>query len=183
MNKPLVFVSTLALASLVNGCAGSGPNTEQGAVVGGALGMISGAVIGHNSRNSDGATGAIVGGIAGATAGAVIGNSVDHERGTVYGEERRAAPNPDSRGYRVARAQAVATPATPPPPPPTPAETIPAQPAPNAVWVAGYWLYDGHSYTWMAGHWETPPPMAKTYVPAHYETRNGQTVYVPGYWQ
>src|SRR3954467_15981419 len=123
MNKTLTLVSALSLAALLNGCAGSGPNTEQGAVVGGALGMISGAVIGHNSRNSDGATGAIVGGIAGATAGAVIGNSVDHERGTVYGEERRAVANPDSREYRVARGQ-VATPTTPPPPP-TPAETIP----------------------------------------------------------
>lgn len=180
MQKSIALLS-LSLATLLTGCVGSGPNTESGAVIGGALGMISGAVIGHNSRHGDGASGAILGGIAGATAGAVIGNSKDQEQGTIYGQERRVV-NPDSREYRVARAQQVAV-VTPPPPPPTPQETIPAQPAPNAVWVAGYWLYDGRSYTWMAGHWETPPPMAKTYVPAHYENRDGQTVYVPGYWQ
>ena len=170
MFKSVIFGSGLAAATLLSGCVGSGPNTEQGAVTGGALGALAGAVIGHNSRGGDAVGGAILGAVGGAIAGGVIGNSVDQERGTVYGARERS--------YRVAHVQS-----TPPPPPPTPIEATPPSPAPNAVWVAGYWIYDGRSYTWMSGRWEMPPPMAHTYVPAHSELRNGQTVFVPGYWQ
>ena len=179
MNKTILFASTLAAAILLTGCVGSGPSTEQGAVAGGAIGALAGAVIGHNSRGGDTAGGAILGGVAGAVAGGVIGNSVDQERGTIYGDQRSAIANPDDRSYRVARAQAPAHPA----PPPTPQEVVPPSPGPNAVWVAGYWIYDGRNFTWSGGHWEVPPPYARTYVPAHSEVRNGQTVFVPGYWQ
>jgi hypothetical protein len=137
-------------------------------------------VIGHNSRGGDAFGGAILGAAAGALAGGVIGNSVDQERGTLYGPANPPPGrygNPDDRAYRTYRAQAIPT------PPPTPAETVPLQPAPNAVWVPGYWIYNGHAFTWTSGRWEIPPPFAHAYVPAHSEVRNGQTVFVPGYWQ
>jgi hypothetical protein len=176
MHKSALFVSALACATLFSGCVGSGPNTEQGALTGGALGALAGAVIGHNSRGGDALGGAIIGAATGAVAGGVIGNSVDHERGTIYGapDRRERAYYPDERGYRVARSSQ---------PPETPREVVPPSPAPNAVWIAGYWIYDGRSYTWTSGRWEIPPPMARAYVPAHSEMRNGQLVFVPGYWQ
>ena len=173
MHKSVFLASTVALGTLLTGCVGTGPNTEQGAVAGGALGALAGGIIGHNSRGGDTLGGAILGGVAGAVAGGVIGNSVDHERGTIY----RPQPTPDDRAYRVSRVQGIPT------PPPTPVETMPPQPAPNAVWIAGYWIYDGRSFTWMSGRWEVPPPFAHTYVPAHSEMRNGQLVHVPGYWR
>jgi len=60
---------------------------------------------------------------------------------------------------------------------------MPPQPAANAVWIAGFWIYDGRAFSWNSGRWEIPPPFAHTYVPAHSEVRQGQTVFVPGYWQ
>jgi hypothetical protein len=178
MYKSAIFLSGLTVVSLLGGCVGSGPNTEQGAITGGALGAVAGAVIGHNSRGGDAFGGALVGAATGALAGGLIGNNVDQERGTLYGApDRRAYGRPDGREYRVVRAQ------TAPTPPPAPHETMPAPPAPNAVWVPGFWIYDGRTYTWMSGRWELPPPLARAYVPAHSEVRNGQVVYVPGYWQ
>lgn len=152
-----VVILGLGVLPLLSGCAGSGPNTEQGAVAGGALGALAGGIIGHNSgsgntRNT--VNGAVLGGVAGAVAGGAIGNSVDHERGTIYSPASpppaQTAPVVDERGRRSRRARAI------PPPPPAPAEAIPPAPAPNAVWVPGYWIYDGRTYTWQSGHWEIP---------------------------
>lgn len=178
MLKSAVLFSALAASTLFTGCVGSGPNTEQGALAGGALGALAGGIIGHNSRGGDTVGGALLGGVAGAVAGGVIGNSVDQDRGTVYGPSYPSAGygTPDDRGYRVVRTAA-------PTPPPTPAENLPPSPAPNAVLVPGYWIYDGRTYTWVSSRWEIPPPMARAYVPAHSEVRDGRTVLVPGYWQ
>jgi len=182
MHKPAFLLSVVALSGLFAGCVGTGPNTEQGAVAGAALGAIAGGVIGNNSRHGDPVTGALVGAAAGGVAGAVIGNSVDQEQGTVYTPSNAPRPTPDDRGYRRPRVSAVA-PTAVPTPPPAPQEMQPPQPAPNAVWIAGYWTYDGRAFTWVPGRWEIPPPGARAYVAAHNEMRNGQTVYVPGYWQ
>jgi hypothetical protein len=173
-----LLLPALALSALLTGCVGYGPNTERGAVAGGALGAIAGGIIGNNSRGGDTIGGAIIGSAVGAIAGGTIGNSVDHERGTIYGSpNERPYGYPDERGYRRTQTQSI------PNPPPTPREAVPPSPAPNAVWIAGYWIYDGRSFTWTSGHWEIPPPLARTYIPAHSEIRNGQTVFVPGYWQ
>lgn len=175
MNKSVLLLPALAMACLVTGCVGTGPNTEQGAVTGGALGALAGGIIGHNSQGGDAFGGALLGAAAGAIAGGAIGNSVDQERGTIYGTPGQY--DPDRRTRRVSRASVPVT------PPPAPVDPVPPQPAPNAIWVAGYWIFDGRSYTWNAGRWEIPPPLATTYVPAHSESRNGQLVYVPGHWR
>lgn len=171
MYKSTFLSPLLALSALLSGCVGTGPNTQQGAVTGGTLGAIAGAVIGHNSRGGDALGGAILGATAGALAGGAIGNSVDHEQGTVYGY-------PSERRYRVARVQ------SPPPAPPPIAERISSpSPAPNAFWAPGYWLYDSRGYSWVPGHWEVPPPFAHSYVAAHWEYQNGQYVFIRSYWQ
>ena len=176
MHKLALIASAVALSGLLTGCVGTGPNTEQGAVAGGALGALAGGIIGHNSRGGDAFGGALIGAAAGAVAGGVIGNNVDQERGMIYGPPGRYE-NPDHRGYRVSQA------AVPSTPPPTPNDPVPPQPAANAIWAPGYWIYDGRTYTWMAGRWEIPPPLARTYVPAHSENRDGQVVFVPGHWR
>lgn len=174
MNKALFLVPALALGSLLTGCVGTGPNTQQGAVTGGAIGALAGAIIGNNSRGGDGLGGALLGGAIGAIAGGTIGNSVDQQNGTVYGDyppERRVY----RRAYRV-EAQA------PTPPPPNP-ETIPPSPAANAVWVPGFWSFDGRAYTWVTGKWEIPPPNAHAYMPAHWEYQGDRYVYVASSWR
>ena len=171
MNKPTLLLSLAALSALLSGCVGVGPNTQQGAVTGGTLGAIAGAVIGHNSRGGDALGGAILGATAGAIAGGTIGNSVDNQQGTLY-------PYPSERHYRVARVQG------PPALPPAPTETIPMPPpATNAVWAPGYWLYDSRGYSWTHGHWEIPPPCAHTYVAAHWENHGDRYVFIRSYWQ
>lgn len=170
MNKHTLLIPALALAALLSGCVGTGPNTQQGAVNGGMLGALAGAIIGHNSRGGDTLGGAILGGTVGAIAGGTLGNSVDQQRGTIYGY-------PDERGYRRVRTEQV------PPPPAAYTETVSAPPAPNAIWVPGYWAFDGRGYRWIAGAWEIPPPNARSYIVAHWENHGGQSVYVPGYWR
>ena len=170
MKKLALGTFSLLLCAFLGGCVGTGPNTQQGAVTGGALGALAGAVIGHNNRGGDALGGAILGGAAGAIAGGAMGNSVDHQNGTVYGY-------PEPRRYRATRLEA-----GPPPPPPAPAESIPPAPASNAVWAPGYRVYDGR-YAWTPGRWEIPPPYARSYVAAHWENRGGRYVYVQSYWQ
>jgi hypothetical protein len=177
MHKTALLVSALALSTLVTGCVGTGPNTEQGAVAGGALGALAGAIIGHNSHGGNAVGGAVLGAAAGALAGGTIGNSVDHERGTIYGERRTVYDRPPAYDRQPAYVSA------PPPPPAPPAETIPTAPAPNALWIPGYWTFDGTRYTWTGGRWEIPPPNARTYVAAHWENQGGTPVFVQGSWR
>ena len=81
MNKAIIPL----IALLLTGCVGTGPNTQRGAVTGGALGAITGAVIGNNTHAGVG-QGALIGGLVGALAGGTLGNAQDHEQGTIYTE-------------------------------------------------------------------------------------------------
>jgi len=163
---PLLF--TLALALFSGGCVGTGPNTQQGAVAGGALGALAGAIIGNNSRSHNALAGAAIGGAVGAVAGGTIGNSVDQQNGTIYTSEEAATSDV------VVQA--------PPPPPPPQTEVVVAQPAPDVVWISGCWVYEPRGYVWMPGHWERPPPRYRHYVAAHWQRRGGSYVYIRGYW-
>src|ERR1051325_1219960 len=78
-------VSLAALATLLSGCVGSGPNTERGAVGGALAGAVVGGVGGHNHGSRNTASGAAIGAAAGGLAGAALGNATDHQNGTVYG--------------------------------------------------------------------------------------------------
>src|SRR5436305_10520577 len=109
MNSNTALTCTLALAALCSGCVGSGPNTEQGAVGGAALGAIAGGIIGNNSRHGDTLGGAAIGAVAGGVAGAAIGNSMDHQQGTIYGQPS---------AYDQRQPEVVQAPPGPPPPPP-----------------------------------------------------------------
>jgi len=166
-------LSSLALGLLLAGCVGTGPNTQQGAVAGGALGALAGAVIGNNSRGHDAGSGALIGAAVGALAGGTIGNSIDHQQGTLYGD------------YSRAYAARVETRRAPPPlpPPPATADAVPPAPSPTALWITGYWAFDGRAYVWRPGHWEMPPPNARAYVGAHWERHGHRYYWIESYWQ
>jgi hypothetical protein len=68
------------------------------------------------------------------------------------------------------------------PPPAPPQEMQPPRPAPDAVWVPGYWHWTGLQYAWMPGHWRAPPPGATWRTPS-YSFRDGTYFYVPGEWR
>jgi hypothetical protein len=57
--------------------------------------------------------------------------------------------------------------ATAPPPRPL-AERRPPRPFPRAVWINGYWDWDGSSYVWVSGRWSA---------------RRGDAAWVPGKWE
>jgi len=167
--RPHLFIPSLTLVSLLTGCVGTGPNTQQGAVEGAAIGAVAGAVIGNNSGGHNGAEGAAIGAIAGALAGGTIGNSIDHERGTLY-----TSPQQATTSYVVAQ---------PPRPPPPRQEVVVYQPAPGYVWIPGYYAFDGYRYVWIGGRWARPPHHRyHAYMAPHWEHRGGNYVYIQGYW-
>jgi len=170
MNTRILLAPALAISALWSGCIGPGPNSQRGAVNGSVIGAVAGAVIGHNSRGGDALGGAILGGVAGALVGGAVGNDVDIQQGTANGY-------PDDRGYRRVRGRQV-------PQPPAPlTETVTPAPAPNAIWIPGYWAYDGRGYSWVSGIWEIPPPNAHAYVAAHWEYQGDRYVYLPASWR
>lgn len=173
MNSLRLSVVTFGLGSLLlAGCVGTGPNTQQGAVAGGAIGALAGAIIGNNSGSGNAGSGALIGAAVGALAGGTMGNAVDHERGTLYGS------------YDQAYASRIETVSAPPPMPAPPQvqEVVVTAPSPEAVWVPGHWSYRGHGYVWISGHWEMPPPYSRSYVAGHWERRGHHTYWVESYW-
>lgn len=68
------------------------------------------------------------------------------------------------------------------PPPSALVEIVPPQPAPDAVWVDGYWLWRGRYYVWERGAWVRPP--AGAYV-REWRARyldDGTLLYAPTRW-
>lgn len=79
-------------------------------------------------------------------------------------------------------------------PPPRLVERRPAAPFRGAVWINGYWGWDGSNHRWMAGHWSarqadsvwTPDRWQRSRVRGNgHGNRRGQKaqwVLVPGHW-
>jgi hypothetical protein len=65
------------------------------------------------------------------------------------------------------------------PPPPRVAVVIPARPAPEFVWVEGYWYPVGKHYKWHEGYWTRPPYERAHWVAPHHD---GERFYA-GYWE
>jgi len=169
--RSLIFVPAAAL--LLSGCVGTGPNTQQGAVTGGAIGALAGAVIGNNSGGHNAGAGALIGAAVGAIAGGTIGNSVDHQNGTLYGSYHQAYQSRVPTTYAPPRVPDL---------PQTP-EPVPMAPSPTALWIPGFWDFNGHSYIWTPGHWEAPPVNMHSYVTAHWERQGEAFYWMPSYWQ
>jgi hypothetical protein len=68
-----------------------------------------------------------------------------------------------------------------PPPSPVEEERTP-QPHAAAVWIAGYWLWNGIQYAWIPGRWETAPRAGAIWQPPRYVKTEGAYVFEPGAW-
>ncbi len=67
-------------------------------------------------------------------------------------------------------------------PPPVPlAETRPPMPAPNYIWVSGYWWWNSPTWVWAPGYW-CPPRVGFTYMPGSWYWSAGYWWYGPGGW-
>lgn len=74
--RELGLVAMVVMPLLGAGCA-TGPETQRGAVAGGALGALVGGVIGHQSGRA--LEGAAIGAGVGAVGGGAVGNANDQE--------------------------------------------------------------------------------------------------------
>jgi len=79
-NRHALILATASLAVLVSGCVnpdGSPNNTGSGALLGGAMGALTGAAIGGRGHAGPDA---LIGAAAGALAGGLLGNAADREQ-------------------------------------------------------------------------------------------------------
>ena len=51
----------------------------------------------------------------------------------------------------------------------------------GAVWVGGYWVWEGN-WVWAAGHWMARPQPNYAWVNPYYEHRDSCVVFITGYW-
>ena len=66
-------------------------------------------------------------------------------------------------------------------PPDPKVEKKPDPPNNNAVWIGGYWNWDGGKYVWIGGYWEKNPQ--GTWVAGHWKNTKRGYVWVPGHWK
>jgi hypothetical protein len=61
-------------------------------------------------------------------------------------------------------------------------ETRTAAPVAGAVWIPGFWMWNGRGYAWVPGGWRIPPRPGMRWRPAHWRLTLGGAVLVPGAW-
>jgi hypothetical protein len=66
-------------------------------------------------------------------------------------------------------------------PPPLLVESPPPPPFDGAVWVGGYWVWQG-DWVWAHGHWVGPPRPNYAWVHPYYENRDGVVIFITGHW-
>ena len=65
-----------------------------------------------------------------------------------------------------------------PPPPARVVRSLPPQPAPEFIWVEGYWYPVAGRYRWHEGYWTRPPYAGARWVAPRHDGR----VFIQGYW-
>jgi len=85
--------------------------------------------------------------------------------------------------WNVPQADIVAeqTTTAPDAPPPLRVEAPPPAPVRSAVWLAGFWQWNGTSWVWIAGSYQLRPPQM-TWRAAEWRARGSVHVLVPGGW-
>lgn len=66
-------------------------------------------------------------------------------------------------------------------PPPLLVEVPPPMRFDGAVWVGGYWHWEG-AWVWARGRWLAPPQPSYAWVQPYYENRAGTVVFITGHW-
>ena len=85
---------------------------------------------------------------------------------SVYVEPPLAEPEPIAVGWA---------------PPPMLVESPPPPPFEGAVWVGGYWVWQG-DWVWAHGHWVGAPRPNYVWVQPYYEHRDGVVLFITGHW-
>ncbi len=68
-------------------------------------------------------------------------------------------------------------------PPPAPyVEVVPPPPYGGAVWLGGYWGWQGNRHVWVGGRYEAPRP-GYTWQPHHWVQHNNQWHLEGGAWR
>lgn len=69
--------------------------------------------------------------------------------------------------------------------PPAPmVEVRTGAPAPDFVWVSGFYQWNGGGYVWVAGHWDRPPRRGERWEPGHWDHHPRRGWYfVKGRWR
>jgi len=69
------------------------------------------------------------------------------------------------------------------------AESKTRSPGGKAVWVPGFWDLGGNrhtssraGWTWVSGHWVTPPEHGAHWEPAHWGMMDEWWSWIPGHW-
>ncbi len=66
-------------------------------------------------------------------------------------------------------------------PPPMLVETVAPMPYDGAIWIGGYWVWEGN-WVWAHGRWAPPPRPGYGWCNPYYENRGGSVVFVNGFW-
>ncbi len=98
------------------------------------------------------------------------------------------APPPDDSGGQAAVSVNVEPPMVQPAPiavgwapPPMLVEVPPPEPFVGAVWVGGYWVWQGN-WVWAHGQWMGPPRPDYVWVHPYYEHRGDTVIFIDGHW-
>lgn len=75
--------------------------------------------------------------------------------------------------------QTTTAPAAPPAPQ---AETATVAPVRTAVWLPGFWQWDGAAWVWIAGSWQLAPEARVTWRAPEWRPRGNVHVLIPGGW-
>jgi hypothetical protein len=67
-------------------------------------------------------------------------------------------------------------------PPPPIVEARTAAPFGGAVWIPGYWQWNGGRHVWVGGRWSAGRA-GMMWEPAHWEQRGHHHRFVPGHWR
>lgn len=67
-------------------------------------------------------------------------------------------------------------------PPPMLVQVPPPPPFAEAVWIGGYWGWQGR-WVWCSGRWASPPQPGYVWNHPYYENRDGAVVFVAGFWR
>lgn len=67
-------------------------------------------------------------------------------------------------------------------PPPVRIEAPPPPPAPEMIWVGGFWAPQGPRYHWVPGHYEHPPYAGAYWAAPRYVREDEGWRYHKGYW-
>jgi hypothetical protein len=68
------------------------------------------------------------------------------------------------------------------PPPPIPYYEPPPVPAPNYIWMPGYWAWGFGGYYWVPGTWVPAPQPQYVWTPGYWGFSAGYFGWHPGYW-